>query len=48
MQILMTKAAYERVGTYVVATDPIAFGELLKVEFAKWGKVVRDVKAQVN
>jgi tripartite-type tricarboxylate transporter receptor subunit TctC len=43
-----TKVAYDRAGTYVVATDPAAFGEYLKVEFAKWGKVVRDVNAQVN
>jgi tripartite-type tricarboxylate transporter receptor subunit TctC len=42
------KAAYDRAGTYVVATDPKAFGEYLKIEHAKWGKVVRDVKAQVN
>ena len=42
------KAAYERAGSYVVATNPTAFGEYLKLEFAKWGKVVRDVKAQVN
>lgn len=42
------KTAYERVGTYVVATDPKVFGEYVKVEFTKWGKVVREVKAQVN
>ncbi|MEQ1776693.1 MAG: tripartite tricarboxylate transporter substrate binding protein [Burkholderiales bacterium] len=42
------KTAYDRAGTYVVGTDPKAFGEYLKIEFAKWGKVVRDVKAQVN
>ena len=42
------KSAYERAGSYVVATDPAAFGAYLKLEFAKWGKVVREVKAQVN
>ncbi len=42
------KTAYERVGTYVVATDPKVFGEYVKVEFTKWGKVVREVNAQVN
>ncbi len=42
------KTAFDRAGTYVVATDPKAFGEYLKLEFAKWGKVVRDVKLQVN
>ena len=48
LQLADVKVAYERAGTYVVATDPAAFGEYVKVEFAKWGKVVRDVNAQVN
>jgi tripartite-type tricarboxylate transporter receptor subunit TctC len=43
-----TKTAFERVGTHVVATEPKAFGELIALEFAKWGKVVREVNAQVN
>ena len=40
--------AYQAAGTDVVATDPVAFGEFLKVEYAKWGKVVRELglKAQ--
>ena len=42
------KAAYDRAGTYVVPTDPAAFGEYVKTEFSKWGKVVRDVKLQIN
>jgi tripartite-type tricarboxylate transporter receptor subunit TctC len=42
------KAAFERVGTYVVATNPKEYGEYLKVEYSKWGKVVRDVKLQIN
>lgn len=42
------KSAFERVGTYVVATNPKSFGEYLKIEFDKWGKVVRDVKLQVD
>ena len=42
------KAAYDRAGTYVVPTDPAAFGEYVKAEFSKWGKVVRDVKLQIN
>ena len=42
------RKAYQAAGTDVVATDPKAFGELLKVEYAKWGKVVRELglKAQ--
>lgn len=42
------RTAFDRVGTYVVATDPKAFGEFLKVEHEKWGKVVRDLKLVVN
>lgn len=42
------KSAYDRAGTYVVPTDPETFGEYVKTEFAKWGKVVRDVKLQIN
>lgn len=42
------QTAFDRVGTYIVATDPKAYGEYLKVEFGKWGKVVRDVKLQIN
>jgi tripartite-type tricarboxylate transporter receptor subunit TctC len=48
LQQAEVKAAYDRAGTYVVSTDPRAFGDYIKVEFAKWGKVVRDVNAQVN
>jgi tripartite-type tricarboxylate transporter receptor subunit TctC len=40
--------AYQRAGTDIVATDPKAFGDFLRVEYAKWGKVVRDLKLQVN
>jgi len=42
------KAAFERSGTYVVTTNPKAFGELLKVELDKWGKVVREIKLTVD
>ncbi len=41
-------AAFDRVGTYIVATDSKAFGEYLKIEFAKWGGVVRAVNLQIN
>jgi tripartite-type tricarboxylate transporter receptor subunit TctC len=40
--------AFQRAGTDIVATDPKAFGEFLGVEYAKWGKVVRELKLQVN
>ncbi|HXF65845.1 MAG TPA: tripartite tricarboxylate transporter substrate binding protein [Burkholderiales bacterium] len=42
------KAAYEKLGTDIVATDPKAFGQFLRAEHAKWGKVVRDLGLQVN
>jgi len=40
--------AYQRAGTDIVATDPKAFAKFVELEYAKWGKVVRDLKLQVN
>ena len=40
--------AYERVGTYVVSTNPKAFGEYIELEYAKWRGVVRAVNLQIN
>ncbi|HEX9686661.1 MAG TPA: tripartite tricarboxylate transporter substrate binding protein [Burkholderiales bacterium] len=48
LQTAEVRNAYQRAGTDIVATDPKDFGEFLKVEYAKWGKVVRDLKLQVN
>ena len=42
------KTAFERSGTYVVATNPKAFGDLLKVELEKWGKVAREINLRVD
>ncbi len=42
------KLAYERSGTYVVATNPQAFGDLLKVELDKWGRVAREIGLQID
>lgn len=42
------QTAFDRVGTNIAGSDPKTFGEYTKLEFAKWGKVVRDVKLQVN
>ena len=42
------RTAYQKAGTDVIATDPQAFGELLRVEFAKWGKVVRELGLKAN
>jgi tripartite-type tricarboxylate transporter receptor subunit TctC len=48
LQTAEVRTAYQRAGTDIVATDPKAFGDLLRLEFTKWGKVVRDLKLQVN
>lgn len=42
------KAAFMRVGSYPTATNPREFRDYVKAEFAKWGKVVRDVRLQIN
>jgi tripartite-type tricarboxylate transporter receptor subunit TctC len=48
LQTAEVQNAYRRAGTDIVATDPKAFGRFIEVEYAKWGKVVRDLKLQVN
>ncbi|HYH41784.1 MAG TPA: tripartite tricarboxylate transporter substrate binding protein [Burkholderiales bacterium] len=40
--------AFERAGTYVVSTNPKAFGNHIALEFAKWREVVRAVNLQIN
>ena len=48
LQMPEMKAALERAGSYVLVTDPKAFGDYLRIENEKWGGVVRDLKLQVN
>ena len=48
LQAAEVQKAYQRAGTEIVITDPKAFGQFLAVEYATWGKVVRDLKLQVN
>ena len=48
LQTAEVQNAFQRAGTDIVATDPKAFADFLGVEYAKWGKVVRDLKLQVN
>ncbi len=48
LQTADVQKAFQRAGTDIVATDPKAFGEFLRVDYARWGKVVRDLKLQVN
>jgi tripartite-type tricarboxylate transporter receptor subunit TctC len=40
--------AFERAGADIVSTDPKAFGRFLAAEHAKWGKVVRELKLNVQ
>ena len=50
-KLLQTKDAqdaFERVGTYVITSDPKTFGQFVEREFAKWGDVVRAVNLQIN
>lgn len=42
------KAALNTAGTDVVIKGPKEFAEMLKVEYEKWGKVVRDVKLKIG
>jgi tripartite-type tricarboxylate transporter receptor subunit TctC len=42
------KTAFDRSGTYVVATNPKALGDLMRTDFEKWGKVAREIKLQVD
>lgn len=48
LQSKEVQSAFDRVGTYVVTTNPTAFGDYLKLEYAKWGSVVRAVNLQIN
>jgi tripartite-type tricarboxylate transporter receptor subunit TctC len=48
LQTTEVRSAYQKAGTDVVITDPKAFGEFVKSEYNTWGKVVRDLKLQVN
>jgi tripartite-type tricarboxylate transporter receptor subunit TctC len=48
LQAKETQDAFEKVGTYVVSTNPKVFGEYIEAEFAKWRGVVRAVGLQIN
>ena len=48
LQTAEVKTQFARDGADIVATDPRVFGEVLKGEHQKWGKVVRDLKLVVN
>ena len=48
MQTPEIRTAFERAGADIVLMDPKPFGEFVKVEYQKWGKVIRDLNLQVN
>jgi len=48
LQSAAVKGAYDKLGSDIVATDPKAFDKFLRAEYAKWGKVVRDLKLVVR
>jgi tripartite-type tricarboxylate transporter receptor subunit TctC len=48
MQTPEIRTAFERAGATVKLTEPKAFGEFVKIEYQKWGKVIRDLNLQVN
>jgi len=48
MQAADVKTQFARVGADMSPSDPKAFGQFVKGEIQKWGKVVRDLKLAVN
>jgi len=42
------RKGFARIGTDVVATDPVKFAELIRIEIAKWAKVVKETGVQAN
>lgn len=48
LQSADVKAQFDRAGTDITATNPKAFGDLLKEEYDKWGKVAREVNLRVD
>ena len=48
LQMPELKVAFERAGTDIVLTDSRAFGELLKKDYAKWGRVAREINLRID
>ncbi len=48
LQLPDIKIAFERTGTDIVLTDAKAFGEFLKEDYAKWGKVAREINLRID
>ncbi len=48
LQLPDVRNGFQGAGTDVVGSTPEEFGALIRVELAKWGKVVKDIGLQVN
>jgi len=48
LQTAEVRTAFQKAGTDVMSSDPKSFGAFLDAEHAKWGKVVRGLKLQVQ
>jgi tripartite-type tricarboxylate transporter receptor subunit TctC len=48
LQTAEVRTALQRTGSDVVATDPRSFGRFFEEELEKWGKVIRELKLQVQ
>lgn len=48
LQLHEVRTGFQGAGTDVVASTPEQFGALLKAEYAKWGKVVKEIGLQLN
>jgi len=42
------QAAFKRTGTDPMATEPKAFGDVIRTDYRKWGDVVREIKLQLG
>ena len=42
------QAAFKKVGTDLVPTDPKRFGELIRADYKKWGDVVREINLKIG
>lgn len=48
LELADVKTAFDRSGTYIAVTNAKVFGDLMKTDFDKWGRVAREIKLQVD
>jgi tripartite-type tricarboxylate transporter receptor subunit TctC len=48
LQLPEVKLAFERASTDIVLADAKAFGEFLKEDYAKWGRVAREINLRID